>query len=110
MYMAFSPKLHVDPKEKHYVGGQFWDGRATTLEEQAKGAGHGGMDFIEDLRLIDALRQGRPLDMDVYDAAAWSVVTELSERSVARGGAPQEFPDFTRGRWKKELPLAVYGA
>ena len=37
MYMAFSPKLHVDPKEKHYVGGQFWDGRAATLEEQAKG-------------------------------------------------------------------------
>jgi cytochrome c peroxidase len=37
MYMAFSPKFHFDPEEKHYVGGQFWDGRAATLEEQAKG-------------------------------------------------------------------------
>ncbi|MEW6294296.1 MAG: cytochrome-c peroxidase [Pseudomonadota bacterium] len=37
MYMAYSPKFHFDPKEKHYVGGQFWDGRAATLEEQAKG-------------------------------------------------------------------------
>jgi hypothetical protein len=77
------------------------------LEDRTKGAGHGGMDFIEDLRLIEALRRGAPLDMDVYDAAAWSVVTELSERSVARGGTPQEFPDFTRGRWKTPRPLHV---
>ena len=37
MYMAFSPAFHFDEKEGHYVGGQFWDGRAATLEEQAKG-------------------------------------------------------------------------
>jgi cytochrome c peroxidase len=37
MYMAFSPKFRFDPEERHYVGGQFWDGRAATLEEQAKG-------------------------------------------------------------------------
>ena len=37
MYMGFSPAFHFDPKEEHYVGGQFWDGRAATLEEQAKG-------------------------------------------------------------------------
>jgi cytochrome c peroxidase len=37
MYMAFSPPLHFDAKEQHYVGGQFWDGRASSLEEQAKG-------------------------------------------------------------------------
>lgn len=36
MYMAFSPAFHFDAKERHYVGGQFWDGRAATLEEQAK--------------------------------------------------------------------------
>jgi cytochrome c peroxidase len=36
MYMAFSPAFHFDEKEGHYVGGQFWDGRAATLEEQAK--------------------------------------------------------------------------
>ncbi len=77
------------------------------LEERSKGAGHGGMDFIEDFRLAEALRNGRPLDMDVYDAAAWSVVTPLSESSVAKRGRPMDFPDFTRGRWKEERPLHV---
>ncbi|MBN2409930.1 MAG: Gfo/Idh/MocA family oxidoreductase [Candidatus Aminicenantes bacterium] len=77
------------------------------LEERSKGAGHGGMDFIEDYRLVEALRNGRPLDMDVYDAAAWSVVTPLSERSVAKRGRPVDFPDFTRGRWKESRPLHV---
>ncbi len=77
------------------------------LEERSKGAGHGGMDFIEDFRLIEALRNGLPLDMDVYDAAAWSVVTPLSEKSVARRGRPVDFPDFTRGRWKEPRPLRV---
>ena len=77
------------------------------LEEDSKGAGHGGMDFIEDYRLVEALRSGRPLDMDVYDAAAWSVVTPLSERSVAKRGRPVDFPDFTRGRWKERRPLHV---
>jgi hypothetical protein len=77
------------------------------LEERSKGAGHGGMDFIEDYRLIEALRQGRPLDMDVYDAASWSVVTPLSEKSVASRGNPMDFPDFTRGGWKNPRPLHV---
>jgi len=77
------------------------------LEERSKGAGHGGMDFIEDYRLIEALRQGRPLDMDVYDAASWSVVTPLSEKSVASRGNPMDFPDFTRGGWKSPRPLHV---
>ncbi len=77
------------------------------LEERSKGAGHGGMDFIEDFRLVEALRRGQPLDMDVYDAAAWSVVTPLSERSVAKRGRPMDFPDFTRGRWKERRTLHV---
>ncbi len=72
----------------------------TTQAEKARGAGHGGMDYIEDYRLIDALRNGRPLDMDVYDAAAWSAVTALTEQSVAGRGKPIDFPDFTRGGWK----------
>jgi len=36
-YAAFSPRFHYDAEERHYVGGLFWDGRAATLEEQAKG-------------------------------------------------------------------------
>jgi len=75
------------------------------LREQAKGAGHGGMDFIEDYRLIRALRKGLVPDMDVYDAAAWSVIAELSEMSVAHRSQPVEFPDFTRGKWKLQRPL-----
>lgn len=75
--------------------------------EAAQGARHGGMDFMEDYRLIDCLRQGLPTDMDVYDAAAWSVLTEVSERSVARGSRPIEIPDFTRGAWSEKLPLGI---
>lgn len=78
--------------------------------EKARGAGHGGMDYIEDYRLIQCLREGTPTDMDVYDAAAWSVVSELTERSVANRSRALDFPDFTRGRWKTNTPLAIVGA
>ncbi|OGD21885.1 MAG: hypothetical protein A2W03_10890 [Candidatus Aminicenantes bacterium RBG_16_63_16] len=77
------------------------------LEARSKGAGHGGMDFIEDYRLVEALRQGRPLDMDVYDGVSWSVVTPLSEWSVANKSKPADFPDFTRGGWKTPRELEV---
>jgi len=77
------------------------------LEKLAEGAGHGGMDFVEDYRLIECLRAGAPMDMDVYDAAAWSVVCELSERSVADRSRAVEFPDFTRGRWPHRTPLGI---
>lgn len=79
----------------------------TQLEEKSRGAGHGGMDFIEDYRLIDALLNGREPDMDVYDAAAISAVSELSERSISEGSKPLSFPDFTRGMWKKPRELQV---
>ncbi|MFC1551037.1 Gfo/Idh/MocA family protein [Candidatus Latescibacterota bacterium] len=75
--------------------------------DSAKGAGHGGMDYIEDYRLIKCLREGLPTDMNVYDAAAWSVVTELSKRSVANKSRPMDFPDFTRGKWKTAKPLGI---
>ena len=81
----------------------------TKLEEQSAGANHGGMDFLEDYRLIECLRKGEPLDMDVYDAAAWSVVSELSEISVADRSRPVDFPDFTRGRWRHRTPLGIVG-
>ena len=63
--------------------------------------GHGGMDFIMDYRLIYCLRNGLPLDQDVYDAVEWSCLTELSGLSIAYGSMPVEIPDFTRGEWKK---------
>lgn len=73
------------------------------LKEQAlKVGGHGGMDFIMDYRLIYCLRNGLPLDMDVYDLAEWCCINELSRISIEHGSAPVEVPDFTRGAWQKQ--------
>jgi len=80
------------------------------MAERSAGAGHGGMDYMEDYRLIKCLREGLPTDMNVYDAAAISAVTPLSEWSVANGSAPVEFPDFTRGQWQRWPALEVFGA
>jgi hypothetical protein len=77
---------------------------------RSRGAGHGGMDFLEDYRLIKCLRDGLPTDMNVYDAAALSAVSELSELSVADGSRPKPFPDFTRGQWQTYPPLAIVRA
>lgn len=72
-----------------------------------KVGGHGGMDFIMLYRLLQCLREGLPPDMDVYDAASWSAVAPLSVSSVAQGSAPQQFPDFTRGRWEQRKASAI---
>jgi predicted dehydrogenase len=77
------------------------------LETKAAGKGHGGGDYLVLYRLIEALRTGTAPDMDVYDAATWSVITPLSEQSVANRGRPVDFPDFTHGKWKTNPPLAV---
>lgn len=68
-------------------------------EMARKTGGHGGMDYIMNARLMDCLKRGLAPDIDVYDAAAWSAPTPLSEASVSGNGAPQKFPDFTRGHW-----------
>ncbi len=65
--------------------------------------GHGGMDTLMDWRLIDCLRNGLPLDMDVYDAALWSAVIPLSEYSVANRTFV-DVPDFTNGAWQTNKP------
>jgi hypothetical protein len=70
-----------------------------------KVGGHGGMDFIMDWRLIDCLRNGLPLDQDVYDAALWSVVVPLSIQSVAKRSRSVDIPDFTRGSWTANKPV-----
>ena len=66
-------------------------------------------DYLEDFRMIEALRKGRPPDYDVYDAAAWSAVSPLTESSVANRSRPVDFPDFTRGKWKTTPPLEIAG-
>ena len=72
-----------------------------------KVGGHGGMDFMMDWRLIDCLRNGLPMDMDVYDAATWSVIGPLSEWSVANKSGSIDIPDFTGGAWRNNAPVDI---
>ena len=75
------------------------------LNAKTKGSGHGGMDGMMLFRIIECLKNGWPLDQNVYEGCFWSSVAPLSEKSVAEDGAPQTFPDFTRGDWKNTIPL-----
>ena len=78
------------------------------LGEVAKEVGyHGGGDFLMDWRTIDCLRNGLPLDEDVYDAALWSSIAPLSEWSVKNRSHSIDIPDFTRGSWKTNQPLDI---
>lgn len=70
-----------------------------------KVGGHGGMDFLLDWRLIDCVRNGLPLDMDVYDAALWSSISPLSEWSVSNRSDSVDVPDFTAGAWRVNKPV-----
>jgi predicted dehydrogenase len=67
-------------------------------------AGHGGIDFFVMNAFVESAKENIAPPMDVYDAAAWSAVTPLSELSIENNGAPQDFPDFTRGMWVKRKP------
>ena len=76
-------------------------------EVAQKVGGHGGMDFIMDLRWAWCLQNGEPLDMDVYDLAATSCLCELTETSDRSGSKPQSVPDFTRGNWRNAKPWGI---
>lgn len=95
-----------------------WEDAESLLEEyehplwraatgEGAGGGHGRMDYLEDYRLVRCLQEGLPTEMNVYDAAALSAVTDLSERSAADRSRPADFPDFTRGAWERFPPLPV---
>jgi predicted dehydrogenase len=92
-----------------------WDDATSWLEqydhplwkkygEYAAGSGHGGMDFFVLQAFVESAKQNIAPPMDVYDAAAWSAITPLSEVSIANKGESQDFPDFTRGNWVKRKP------
>jgi predicted dehydrogenase len=76
-------------------------------EEAAKSGGHGGAEYLMFRDFLDAVKNKASAPQDVYDAAVWSAIVPLSERSVARGGKQVGFPDFTGGRWKRRLPPAA---
>lgn len=73
--------------------------------KDTEGAGHGGMDFFVVHSFIESIKRKQPTPMDVYDAAAWSAITPLSEQSIELGHETVEFPDFTGGQWMYRKPV-----
>ncbi len=82
----------------------------TQLGDKARPYGHWGGDYLMMYRLIKAFHQGQLVDIDVYDATSWSVISPLSEISVANKSKTMDFPDFTRGKWKTNEPLGIIEA
>ena len=67
--------------------------------KETENAGHGGMDFFVLHGFVEAIKRHSATPMDVYDAAAWSAITPLSEMSIEMGNQTVDFPDFTSGLW-----------
>ncbi len=104
--VATSPEGWVSDTVMKQLEQQYTLPIVTRLGEMAKQVGgHGGMDFLMDWRLIDCLRNGLPVDHDVYDTALWSSLAPLSEWSVAHRSNTIDVPDFTRGSWKNNHPV-----
>lgn len=92
----------MKPEQQSKLMEQYKHPITVELEQKAKEVGgHGGMDFIMDYRLVYCLRNGLPLDMDVYDMAEWCCLIPLSKLSIENGNMPVEVPDFTRGGWNR---------
>jgi hypothetical protein len=116
MFAGFPPRLVIEgltPGGENFAEFQpLWAKYQHPLfvkmgELAAKGGGHGGMDWLMRWRTVYCLRNGLPLDQDVYDAAAWSAVGPLSEKSIANRSTSVDVPDFTRGRWQTTKPLGI---
>ena len=102
-FVSEATKTELMNKYKHPI-------QKEIAEKAKKVGGHGGMDFIMDYRLIYCLRNGLPLDMDVYDLAEWSTMGELTRLSLEHQSAPVAMPDFTRGAWKRIKGLQLHFA
>ncbi|MCG2461647.1 Gfo/Idh/MocA family oxidoreductase [Flavobacteriaceae bacterium F89] len=105
-------RIYIEGKSESY---DEWDNATEWLKkydhplwqkfgEEATGAGHGGMDYFVMKAFVESAINNIAPPIDVYDAAAWSAITPLSEASIENNGEPQEFPDFTRGQWVKRKP------
>ncbi len=108
--IAIQPNAHdfLNDEEQKKLLQQYEHPLSKYIGERAREAGgHGGMDFIMVWRLIYCLRNGYPLDQSVYDAASWSCLVELTERSVLNKSQSVAIPDFTRGAWKDYAPWPV---
>ena len=88
-------------KYDHPLHAEYNSGELT----EAKKMGHGGMDWLVCRGFVEAVKRGTNTPIDAYDTAAWMAIAPLSEASIAKGGAPVEVPDFTRGKWLNREPL-----
>ena len=113
LWMDLNKSVYIENKsEKPHQ----WDAAKTWLDKydhplwvrwskDTEGAGHGGMDFFVVHSFIESIKRKVATPMDVYDAAAWSAITPLSERSIELGNETVEFPDFTGGNWMYRKPV-----
>jgi predicted dehydrogenase len=112
----YMKRIYVENKSPEHR----WEDMETYLEkydhplwkkhgEYAMGSGHGGMDFFVDHAFVEIVKRKLEAPLDAYDAAAWSAITPLSELSIENNGEPQDFPDFTRGRWMNRKPVFALG-
>jgi predicted dehydrogenase len=105
-----SPKPHQwEPLENYLRDYEhpLWRGLDPEKYRTARGHGGGVTTAMMWERLMRALMTGAEPDMNVYDAVTWSVISPLSERSVAGKSRPADFPDFTRGKWKSTPPVRL---
>lgn len=112
LWMDVAKGIHIEGKSKPHQ----WDEAKKWFEKydhplwarwskEAQGSGHGGMDFYVIHSFIESVKRKTATAMDVYDAAAWSAITPLSERSIEKGNTTVEFPDFTGGQWMNRKPV-----
>jgi hypothetical protein len=114
VFMDYPPRVHIEGRSPQHAwepleqyAGEFEHPLWQAESVQSAQGGHGGMDYLENLRLIQCLQRGLPTDMNVYDAATLSVLCPLTERSVANRSRPVDVPDFTRGRWRTASPWPI---
>ena len=102
LYVNLTPHQFA-PKDQYEALAKEFESPITTKYEKIarEVGGHGGMDFIMELRLVYCLQHGLPLDIDVYDTAEWCCLAELGALSMDNGCAPVRVPDFTRGHWNE---------
>ena len=119
-YIEDNDSLYEYPKHKQFTdpphSKEIWGNMAEyekdyihpLWEGSSSGGGHGGMDPKCYRAFFDAAKAGINPPIDVYDTATYMAVSVLSEQSIALGGAPVYFPDFTNGRYLNRKDIVEY--
>jgi hypothetical protein len=115
LWMDVNKSIHIEGQSKAHQ----WEEAKAWLDkydhplwkrwsQEAQVSGHGGMDFYVIHMFIESAKKKTAPQMDVYDAAAWSAITPLSEVSIEKGNETVEFPDFTGGQWMYRKPVFAF--